>query len=116
MAKTTPELVDMDNFQRWQDDKPLKPEPAPRIPEPKPPKVKDQLTADNIKIEDVAALLTAKRKPVRNANGVIFLGFDLGLEMKNGKKVSGWMPAKDFHDFRHGLFKKGQVSLDKISI
>ncbi len=116
MERTTKELVDMDNFERWQAGKPLKAEPKPEIPEPKPPKVKDQLTAENIDADKVAAVLSGKRRVVKNETGVRFIGFDLVLKMKDGKKLAGWMALKDFHEFRHGVFKKGEVSLDKISI
>ncbi len=116
MGKTTPELLDVDNFERWQEGKPLKKEKPPKMPEPEPPQVKNTLTMENLKIEDVGSIPSAKRKPVRNKEGVIFVGFDVVVNMKNGKRVAGWMPAKDFHEFRHALFKKGEVALDKISI
>lgn len=107
------EAMTQENWERTEKGlPPLKPKKIVR-PEPEKPEVENQIYFENIKPELFARLDSAKRRTIKNAQGVRFIGFDITMhmyqkgafgrpkEVEKGvlaapEKLSGWMLEGDF--------------------
>ena len=112
--KTMKDAVDMEDYQRWDKGLPPKKEKAPAMKEPEPPQVADILTLAKLKLQEVVALPRGRHRGIRNKEGIMFMGFDVTIQLKDGKKVSGWMPTADFHEMRRTLFRIGTVPMQNV--
>lgn len=129
MARPVPkEAMDAEDFERWQKDLPPRKKEVPVIPDPEFPKVENMLSLDKIKLENISTVLEGRRKGIRNKEGVMFIGFNVTLKMKDesfkddkgnvktkaGETISGWMTAGDFHKFRRILSTGGKVAMNNV--
>lgn len=117
MLKTTPEAVDMEDYNRWDRGLPLKKKTEAKIPDPEPPKIENRLPP--IKPKDVVEVFEVKKEPVRNLDGVISIGYHVSLKIVGEKdklpvNLSGWMPEVDYLGFRRLLFRGGKVNVDNM--
>jgi len=116
MARHMKEAGDMDDVQRFLDDKPPKSKALQKILEPEQPKVDGVLDLKKIKVADIIEIPMAHSKGVRNKDGTLFLGFEVSIKNKDDSVLSGWMPAADFHQMRRELRAGGKVSLSNVRI
>jgi len=83
---------------------PLKKEKEVR-PDPEFPKIDNHVKLETINLEKFVSLEKAERRQVRNAEGVVFNGFDVQIRMKSNydspKKdvIEGWMIEGEFQQF-----------------
>lgn len=117
MLKTTPEAVDMEDYNRWDRGLPLKKKVEAKIPDPEPPKIENRLPP--IKPEDVLEVFETKKQPVRNLAGVMSIGYHVSLKIVREKDkppitLSGWMPEVDYLNLRRPLFYGGKVNVDNM--
>lgn len=110
------EAVSKENWDRMEKGlRPLKPERVV-IPEPEKPVVENEIKFDDIPNNYEVELEHAQRKSIRNAHGILFIGFDITLnlvpiEKKRGpgrppkepdetileaKTLTGWMLEGEF--------------------
>ena len=125
--RTMKGAMTQEEYERW--DKGLPPLPQKKEPEPaepEPPKVDNLLSLDKLELEKIGAVLEGRRKGIRNKDGVMFVGFNVTMKMRDemgkdgkiipGKQLSGWMTGADFHKFRRILFRKGEVPLNNVEM
>lgn len=92
---------------------PLKKKSVPR-PEPEKPKVKDQISLKGINFQ---GLLSVKRDNQRNAEGQIFIGYTVRMEVKDGagvKTLGGWVPESEWQEFMR--YHRGKINMEALQV
>ena len=77
----------------------IRKKPAPKIPEPKVPIIKDQLKLGDVPLEEVTGI-TANLRQRENDEGFRFIGMDVVLSLKGKQPKKGWMTEGDFYALR----------------
>lgn len=110
------EAMDKEDWERM--DKGLPPLPKKKVvkPEPKFPKIENQIAFVDIPLDRFEKLISARRKVIKNDEGVQFVGMDLVIELKKGagrpaksdnpelssRTITGWMIEADWYKlYRH---------------
>jgi len=98
------DMIDKDDYDRLE--RGLKPRPKPkvRMPEPEPPEVRNRINLEDIPKKKFKDLAGIRRRNVFNRGGVTFIGFDVSIDLEDGKRIDGWMDEKDLRDLMR-LFK-----------
>lgn len=106
--------VDTEDFNLW--DKGQKPrrKPVASHPDPKRPKIDNLIELDKIKLDELVSVTKGRRHIIRNEDGVMFMGYDVGYQIKGQKAVEGWMSEADYVEFRRILFREGNVNVDVL--
>ena len=113
VPRTMKTAVPDEDYRLWDEGKRARPKPAPFHPEPKPPKGKS-LALDKISLDNIALAVSGRRNVKRNPDGVRFIGFDVVLQMKEGKDVEGWVIEGDYVELRRVLYREGLVNVDNL--
>ena len=117
VEKTMKDAVDMEDFDRWDKGLPPRKKIQPKIPEPKLPDVENPFP--KINFSNVVEIFECKKKPARNPDGMVFIGYSVSLKVKDDKDKepvvkSGWMPESDYLAFRKIIFREGKVKTDNM--
>jgi hypothetical protein len=92
---------------------PINRKPEPR-PDPENPKVDDQISLKKI---DFQRLISAKRENRRNKDKVLFIGFSVRMEIKEGagvKSLGGWVPEAEWLEFLR--INRGKINMEGLQI
>ncbi len=98
MGKIMLEAIDKIDWDRQEKGLPPRPKPKVEMTEPAPPEVPDQIHLADILKENFKTLAGARKRVVRNAEGVMFMGFDVSIDLEDGKRMDGWLSEKDLRD------------------
>jgi hypothetical protein len=98
---------------------------------PELPKVANQITFDDIPVERFGKLISASRRAIKNDQGIIFIGYDVMIEIKAKKRgpgrpskeevedkddkeriISGWMLEHDWFKF----YRHARENIDPLRI
>jgi len=112
--RTMKEAVSEGDFEIWDKGGKLPKKVTPSPLEPTPPKIDKVIRFDKIKLDELEGAPSSKIKTVRNDDGVMFIGFDISLEMKDGKRITGWMPEADYTEFRRIVTREGKINTDNM--
>ena len=105
------EAMDKEDWERM--DKGLPPLPKKKIirPEPKMPNVENRIMFADIPLDKFEKLISARRRSIKNDEGMRFIGMDIVIELKKGpgrppkteveeksesRVISGWMIEGDW--------------------
>jgi len=125
------EAMDLQDWERM--DKGLPPLPKKRviIPEPKFPVIENLLKFKDIPLDRFDKLISARRRTIKNEDGVTFIGMDVIIELKGKRKagrpltnkeeevfesetIRGWMQEGEWYElYRHAREK---IDMNKISL
>jgi len=114
VPRTIKTAISDEDYQRWDSGKRARPKPAPVHPEPAPLKGKKPLALDKISLDNISLAVSGRRNVKRNPDGVRFIGFDVVLQMKEGKDVEGWMTEGPYVELRRLLYREGLVNVDNL--
>jgi len=114
VERTMKTALSEEDYNLWDEGKRPVKVPAPVHPEPKLQKAGKILSLDKIKLDKVSLAVTGRRNIKQNKDGVRFIGFNVALQMKEGKDVEGWMPEADYIEMRRILFRDGAVNVDNL--
>ena len=89
------EAIDKADWDRLEKGLPMRPKKKVVMPEPDPPEVPDQIFLEDVLKEKFKTLAGARKRVVRNAEGVMFMGFDVSIDLEDGKRMDGWMSEAD---------------------
>jgi len=108
------EAVDKEDFKLWDQGKPIpKPRPEPRE-DPEPLKA-EVLELDKIDISKITGSPQGRRKAMKNAEGVRFMGFDVSLTFSGAKKpATGWMTEADYIKLKHELVFADELNVQNM--
>lgn len=107
--KQMQEAVPEEDFERMEKGLPPIKKPVEKRPSPALPEVKDRLDIKTINFEDVTAVTDCKLRPQRNAEGVVFLGYEVGMATKKGP-IMGWLPETEFYTLRRHLLGRSGIN------
>jgi len=114
MANRMKEAGTQEDFERWNKGLPAKRKQKVAKPQPEAPKIKDVLLFKDIDLEEIKIMLDGRRKTQKNADGVMFIGFNVSYQKKDGSSVTGWMPEGDYIELKRILFIDGNVNIDVL--
>lgn len=107
------DAVDLEDFKRMDRGLPPRPKPKINIPEPDPPIVEDRMKFEDIPNQEIRDF-NARRRSVKNKDGVIFTGYVFYLEFQSGKKLQGWLPENEFLKLKARIPESRTDLLNKI--
>ena len=107
---TGKEALSQEDFENWDSGKRVKKEPPKVQDDPKRPKVADIIPLGKIKPEDVKGAPSGRIKTIRNEDGVMFTGYNVTLQLKDGKTVTGWMEDGLYLELRRLLSFEDSVN------
>lgn len=112
MAKvlTGKEAVDETDFERLERGAPVKPVPKLKMNEPEAPKVDDVIEYSPELENNLVQVMKISVSNKKNTDGVRFIGYEVVLNMKGEKILTGWMPESDYVRLRRSLMLKGVVN------
>ena len=115
MARTMKEAVSEEDYSRW-DRGQRATKKTPRFhPEPKRPKIDGKIIKlDKLDLDDIKVINKGRRKNVKNADGVTFIGYEVAYQVEAGKTVEGWMSEADYVEMRRLLFRDGKINVDDL--
>ncbi len=91
------EAIPKRDWEDMQQGKPMRIKPQIARPEPERPAIENEIKFDDIPVNDFVELEYAKRKTLKNAEGVRFIGYDVSMILNSNaplKRKPG-RPAKD---------------------
>lgn len=100
------DMVNKEDYDRME--RGLKPRPKKKMvmPEPDPPIVENQIKLTDIPREKFVDLAGVRRRTVTNAEGVSFIGYDVSIDLEDGKRIEGWFDEKNYYDFKRAFKNK----------
>ena len=115
MAQGTGQMAlskaEFDEWDRTGKRPPKRSVPAPPTPQnPEQPNIKDLIPDGKVKAEDVKGAPTGRMSPKKNKDGMIFTGYDVSFQLKNGKAVHGWMEDGVYCELRRLLGFEDEVN------
>ena len=111
------EAISLANFKRQERGLPPKQEPKRVREDPIPPKVADQIAFDDLPTGEIFDFNARRRHPtIKNKDGVMFTGFDIFLETRDGEISQGWLPEGAFQKLKQRIQIERPDLLTKIGI
>jgi len=89
------EAIDKADFDRMERGLPPRPKPKIIRPEPKFPVVPNRIEFLKLPLEKLIRIEAIRRRVIRNEEGVSFLGYDIQIEVRDGKPLQGWIEEGD---------------------
>lgn len=102
-----------EDFDRVQMGLPPREEVREAAPDPEMPAFEGVIRLSDVKMDSILGVKSAKHQSQRNRDGVRFMGFAIEIESAQGNRV-GWMPERDYLQFRRELFRVGKISTDAM--
>jgi len=84
------------------------------LPEPERPEIKDLIPKGKVKPENVKGAPTGRMSNRRNDEGMVFTGFNVSFELKEGKPVHGWMEDGVYCELRRLLSFEDDVNISRM--
>jgi len=106
--------VNTEDYKLWNEGKRPRKKVKPSRPEPKAPKVDNSIKLDKIKTNELVSVTKGRRHVIRNEDGVMFMGYDVGYQIEGQKAVEGWMSEADYVKLRRLLFREGTINVDAL--
>jgi len=109
------EAMSLSDFERQERGLPPKKRVVVPQKDPVAPVVDDQVNLDdlpNLEIVDISA----RRKNIRNSEGVLFTGYDLYIKFSDDTEISGWTDDGAFQKLRLRIPKERIDLIQKIEV
>ena len=104
------EAVDEADFEKLERGAPIKKVLKPVTNDPESPKVDDIIQYSPELENNLVQVMKISVSNKRNDDGVRFIGYEVVLNMKGEKILTGWMPESDYVTLRRSLTRKGMVN------
>ena len=85
------DAIPLEDFLRMQKGLPPRPEKKIVRVEPEFPKVENRIEFESIPLDKVVRINAIRKNALRNKEGVIFIGYDVEIELKDSKPLQGWI-------------------------
>ena len=104
------DMLSKENYERWDKGLPIRKKPEPRFDDPEQPTVKKQIYANDISTKELESI-TGQKKNVHNKDGVTFIGYDISIQVKEGKPIRGWITDGDLIRLKKKLMGRKDVEI-----
>ena len=94
MSPITKEMVDKADWEAMDRGEKPKKKSKPVHNNPEQPKVKNQIKASNIPLEELVSI-TGRKKTIQDKDGIRFIGFEVSVQLRDKKLITGWMTDGD---------------------
>ncbi len=88
---TLREAIPLEDFERMEKGLPPLPKKKEIRPDPEPPMVENRIEFESIPLDKAVRLTRVREHSQRNKDGVIFIGYDIELELKDSRPLQGWV-------------------------
>ena len=104
------DMVDKADFERMEQGLPVRKKPKRQFTDPEQPSVKGQIKGDSVPAKDLESI-TGKRRNVHSRDGVTFIGYDVSVQVKDKKPITGWMTDGDLVKLRQSIRGRKDVEV-----
>jgi hypothetical protein len=94
------ETMSGEEYERWEKGLPALPKKKIERPEPIPPKIQNQIKWEDLPIEKLVRIQAARKRILKNEEGVTFIGYDAIVEIKDSKPLTGFFFEGDMEKLR----------------
>ncbi len=93
------DAMTLEDYERYEKGLPPLPKKKIERPDPIPPKI-ENLKFDDLPIEKLVRIQAVRKKILKNAEGVNFIGFDAIIEIKDSKPLTGFFFEGDMEKLK----------------
>ena len=109
------DAIPLEEFERMEQGLPPRPKKKVIRPEPEFPRVENRIEFVDIPLEKLVRIEGIRKNILKNSEGVRFIGFDIELELKDSKPLTGWILEGDLYQLLPFVREKtDQVLLHSI--
>jgi hypothetical protein len=89
------DAITEEEYSRWEKGLPPLPKKKVERPEPEFPKITNRIDFESVPLDKVVRINAIRKNVLRNREGIIFIGYDTEIEVKDSKPLQGWIGEGD---------------------